>query len=134
MNKIFGSLFLATVLCLSSCNKDEEDSGKSSSEKLTFTKLTKEFVSGGKFSTTEILGNVKGTKSGYTLKEIKSLTPSGVVTVDGTKPDLSLSFKKAGNFTGTLVLEHKDKEDATIEKAAFSVTSAACILCCKFGG
>ncbi len=72
---------------------------------LTFNKVTKAFSSSGSFSTTEILAGVQGTKTGYTLKEIKTLNPIGVATVAGTKPTFSLSMTKIGTFTATLVLE-----------------------------
>ena len=98
--------------------------GKASAASLTFNKVTKTFASGGSFSTSEILSGVQGTKTGYTLKSIASLNPSDVASVSGTKPNLSLTFVKAGSFTATLVLEHSIKADVTINNAAFETSKA----------
>ncbi len=92
---------------------------------LTFNKVTKAYSSGGSFSTADILGGVQGSKTGYTLKEIKTLNPVGIATVAGDKPDFSLSMTKSGTFTATLVLEHATKGDATIPNAQFEITKAA---------
>ena len=97
--------------------------GKASAASLTFNKRTKAFVSGGSFSTSEILAGVQGSKTGYTLKSIASLTPSGIASVSGTKPNLALNFTKAGTFTATIVLEHPTKTDVTITAAQFEITS-----------
>ncbi len=90
------------------------------SEPLTFNRVSKAF-SGGSFTTSEILAGVTGTKSGYTLKEIKALVPSGVASVTGTKPKLSLRMTKIGSFTATIVLAHPSKSDATISNAQFHI-------------
>ena len=95
---------------------------KGSAPSLTFSKRTKTFTSGGSFSTVEILAGVQGTKTGYTLKSIASLSPSGVASVSGTKPNLALNFTKAGLFTATIVLEHSSKADATITGAQFEIS------------
>ncbi len=92
---------------------------------LTFNRVSKAFVSGGNFTTSEILAGVAGTKSGYTLKEIKALDPSDVASVTGTKPNLSLTMTKIGSFTATIVLEHSTKGDATITGAEFKISSSA---------
>ncbi len=94
--------------------------GKTGGETLTFSRREKSLI-GGSFSTSEILAGVGGTKAGYTLKEIRGLNPGGVVTVNGTKPNLSLVMNRAGIFTATLVLEHDIKADATITGAAFKI-------------
>ncbi len=99
--------------------------GSSAGEPLTFDKLTKVYSSGGRFTTAEILGSVRGTKTGYTLREMRSLTPIGVANVTGTKPNLSLSHAKAGTFMATLVLEHATKGDSTIDNASFEITKAS---------
>ncbi len=93
---------------------------KTRGETLTFSRREKSLI-GGSFSTSEILAGVGGTKTGYTLKEIRGLNPGGVVTVNGTKPNLSLVMNRAGSFTATLVLEHDIKADATITGAAFKI-------------
>ncbi len=87
--------------------------------------MSKAFVSGGSFTTSEILAGVGGTKSGYTLKEIKALAPSGVASVTGTKPKLSLTMTKIGSFTATIVLEHSTKGDVTITGAEFKISASA---------
>ncbi len=98
---------------------------KDAAATLTFNRVSKAFVSGGSFTTLEILGGVAGTKSGYTLKEIKALAPSGVANVTGTKPTLSLTMTKIGSFTATIVLEHSTKGDVTITGAQFKISTSA---------
>ncbi len=123
--------FTATIVLEHSTKGDATIKGaefkisSSAGERLTFDKLTKVYSSGGRFTTAEILGNVGGTKAGYTLKEISSLNPIGFASVTGTKPNLSLSHAKAGNFTATLVLEHATKGDSTIDNASFEITKAS---------
>ena len=105
-------------------NNAEFQIDKAGKASLTFNKLTETFASGGSFSTSEILAGVQGSKTGYTLKNITSLNPSGVASVSGSKPNLSLNFIKAGTFTATLVLEHPTKGDATINNAEFQIDKA----------
>ena len=77
---------------------------KRNAENLTFTKISKAFVSGGKFSVADILGGVQGTKTGYTVKNITNLNPSNLATVTASK---ELNFSgRAGSFTATIILEH----------------------------
>ena len=96
---------------------------KGAAASLTFNKRTKTFASGGSFTTNEILAGVQGSKTGYTLKSIASLTPSGIASVSGTKPNFVLNFTKAGTFTATIVLEHSTKADVTLTSAQFEITS-----------
>ncbi len=123
--------FTATIVLEHSTKGDATITGAqfkistSSGERLTFDKLSKVYSSGGRFTTAEILGRVGGTKTGYTLREMRSLNPIGVASVTGTKPNLSLSHAKAGNFTATLVLEHATKGDSTIDNAPFEITKAS---------
>ncbi len=123
--------FTATIVLEHSTKGDVTITGAefkistSAGERLTFGKLTKVYSSGGRFTTAEILGRVGGTKAGYTLREIRSLNPTGVASVTGTKPSLSLSHAKAGSFTATLVLEHATKGDSTIDNASFEITKAS---------
>ena len=105
-------------------NNAEFQIDKAGKASLTFNKLTETFASGGSFSTSEILAGVQGSKTGYTLKEIRTLNPSGVASVSGIKPNLSLAFVKAGTFTATLVLEHANKADVTITGASFEIGKA----------
>ncbi len=92
---------------------------------LTFNRVSKAFISRGNFTTSEILAGVTGTKSGYTLKEIKALVPLGVASVTGTNPNLSLTMTKIGSFTATIVLEHSTKGDATITGAQFKISTSS---------
>ncbi len=123
--------FTATIVLEHSTKGDATITGaqfkisSSAGERLTFGKLTKVYSIGGRFTTAEILGRVGGTKTGYTLREMRSLTPIGVAGVAGTKPNLSLTMTKAGNFTATLVLEHATKGDSTIDNASFEITKAS---------
>ena len=94
---------------------------RGTAETLTFTRLTKQFISGGSFTTTEILNHIQGTKSGYTLKNITNLNPNNLVTVS---PSKALNFSgRTGSFTATITLQHLAKADATITGAEFEVTS-----------
>ena len=90
---------------------------------LTFTKRSKAFSSGGKFTTADILAGVQGTKAGYTVKNITALNPASLATVSSSK---ELNFRgRIGSFTATIILEHSTKADATITNCAFEITSAA---------
>ncbi len=123
--------FTATIVLEHSTKGDVTIKGaefkisSSAGERLTFGKLTKVYSIGGRFTTAEILGSVRGTKTGYTLREMRSLTPIGIANVTGTKPSLSLTMTKAGAFTATLVLEHATKGDSTIDNASFEITKAS---------
>ena len=86
---------------------------------LTFTTLREAYTSGGSFTANEILGQVNGTKTGYTLKAIENLRPTGIAQIAADKK--SLQFTKAGNFTATLILEHDTKMDARIASAQFQI-------------
>ena len=92
---------------------------KGAAKNLTFDKLVtdKETV-----TKDEILRQVRGEKTNYTLKSISSITPAGAATVRGTAPDLSLELDIRANtftFIATMVLEHPLYEDATITRAEF---------------
>ena len=93
---------------------------KSTAERLTFQKVSKSFISGGKFTTAEILGGVRGNKTGYTVKNITTLNPSNLATVTPAK---ELNFSgRIGSFTATLILEHPTKADVTIANCTFEIT------------
>ena len=97
---------------------------KSAAETLTFkTGFQESFVSGGSFTETEIFSNVQGNKTNYKIKEIKNISPTGIVNLSADKK--SLSFVKVGSFTATLVLEHDAKADATITNASFKIIKGA---------
>ena len=121
--KTLGLLFL-TVLLFSACDKDDPLSpGKKPAENLTFQKFTQPF-SDDKIKATDILAKVQGEKGGYTLKEIKDITPSDVLTITGKAPNFIITINKIGTVTATIVLQHKDKKDATIAKASIEITKA----------
>ena len=91
---------------------------------LAFVTFQKTYSSGGSFTAGEILGQVNGTKAGYTLKTIENLRPTGIAQIAGDKK--SLQFTKAGNFTATLTLEQpSQKVDARIANAKFEIAKAA---------
>ena len=117
--------FTATIILQHSTKADvtitncEFEITKRNAENLTFTKRSKPFVSGGKFSVANILAGVSGTKDGYTVKNISNLS-SNIVTVSSTK---TLDFKNvAGAFTATIILQHSTKADVTIENCEFEIS------------
>ena len=121
--KTLGLLFL-TVLLFSACDKDDPLSPeKKPAENLTFQKFTQPFSS-DKIKATDILAKVQGEKGGYTLKEIKDITPKDVLTITGKAPNFIITINKIGTVTATIVLQHKDKKDATIAKASIEITKA----------
>ena len=105
---------------------------KAAAETLTFKAGFKEtFVSGGSFTEAEIFNNVQGSKTGYTIKEIKNISPTGVVNLAANKK--SFVFCKVGSFTATVILEHNTKTDATITNASFTIKIGAAVLMFKAG-
>ena len=86
---------------------------------LSFTTLQKAYTGGGSFTANEIWGQINGTKTGYTLKAIENLSPSGIARIAADKK--SLQFTKAGNFTATLVLENPTKVGVSIANAKFEI-------------
>ena len=90
----------------------------------SFTKITKQYDSGNRFTTNDILGAIRGSKTNYTLKSITAVSPSGIASASGTAPNLSLTMTKAGNFTATIILEHPTKLDVTIPSCEFEITKA----------
>ena len=84
-------------------------------ESLTFDKLS---TAKNTLSKDDILKQVKGNKDGFTLKSIV-VSDSDFAAVQGTAPNLSLTLKKAGDFTATIVLEKADYNNVTLN-ASFS--------------
>ena len=84
-------------------------------EALTFDKLT---TAKNTLSKDDILKQVKGNKEGFTLKSI-TISDSDFAEVRGTAPNFSLTLKKAGDFTATIVLEKVNHKDVTLN-ASFS--------------
>ncbi len=91
---------------------------------LTFEKLTREYIEGGRLNATEILNNVKGQKGNYTLKDITDVFPDDIVKVNGSASGLRLEFKRTGSFKALLSLKHNSKSalDVTISDAEFEIT------------
>ena len=88
----------------------------------SFTKITKQYDSGNRFTTNDILGAIRGSKTNYTLKSITAVSPSGIASASGTAPNLSLTMTKAGNFTATIILEHPTKRNVSIPSCEFEIT------------
>ena len=116
--------FTATIVLEHSYYKDATISSaafeitKAPAKTLTFRKL---LTDRGTVTRDEILRQIRGEKTNYTLKSISSITPAGTATVRGTAPDLSLQLatRTSFTFTATIVLEHPLYEDARIPNAAF---------------
>ena len=93
-------------------------------KKLTFDKLTITYKK--VINEQAILQQVKGTKNGYTLKNISEisgiseLTGANIVEFTGT-PKAVLHIKKAGRFTATLTLAHALYADVTLTGAEFTI-------------
>ena len=86
-------------------------------ESLTFDKLS---TAKSTLSKDDILKQVKGNKDGFTLKSIAiGDSYQSFAEVKGTAPNLSLTLKKAGDFTATIVLEKADYNNVTLN-ASFS--------------
>ena len=94
--------------------------------KLTFDKLTITYKNKKVINEQAILQQVKGTKNGYTLKNISEI--SGISEITGTDiaeftgtPKAALHIKKAGRFTATLTLAHALYADVTLTGAEFTI-------------
>ena len=69
------------------------------------------------------MSHITGNKTGYTLKSITALNPTGVASESGTVPNIYLSMTKVGTFTATITLEHSTKQDAIITNCKFELTA-----------
>ena len=86
-------------------------------EALTFDKLT---TAKSTLSKEDILKQVKGNKDGFIIKSITiGDSYQSFAEVKGTAPNFSLTFKKTGDFTATIVLEKANHKDVTLN-ASFS--------------
>ena len=61
---------------------------RANAETLSFTKITKKFTSGGTIDNAKIMSHITGDKTGYTLKSITALNPTGVASENGTVPNI----------------------------------------------
>ena len=94
---------------------------KDAASSLTFLKRTESFVVGGRFTSSEILSGVQGSKTGYVIKSISSLSPVNLALVNSSK---ELVFTGViGIFTATIVLEHPKKADVTLTNCAFEIAT-----------
>ena len=86
-------------------------------EALTFDKLS---TAKNTLSKDDILKQVKGNKDGFTIKSIAiGDSYQSFAEVKGTAPNFSLTLKKAGDFTATIVLQKTHYNDVTLN-ASFS--------------
>ena len=86
---------------------------KNEAPKLSFTKLVTDKVT---VTHTDLLNQIQGNKTGYTLKTVSfDDTSYGVVT--GSKPNFTLNLKKAGDFDLNLLLEHDTRKDVPLSAA-----------------
>ena len=91
---------------------------------LSFSKITKS-IKTPNITTAEILSSVLGNKTGYSLKGISDISDGTLAVVNGSKPSLGLTLKKAGSFTVTLLLEHSKYGELAIRAAQFECTSVS---------
>ena len=98
---------------------------KLTAPKLSFDKLTLPYQK--VVSEQAILQQVKGTKNGYTLKNISEI--SGISEITGTNiaeftgtPKAVLHIKKTGSFSAKITLTHPLYKDVEITGAQFEIT------------
>ena len=98
---------------------------KLTAKKLTFDKLQIPYQK--VVSEAAILQQVKGTKNGYTLKNISEI--SGISEITGTNiaeftgtPKAVLHIKKTGSFSAKITLTHPLYKDVEITGAQFEIT------------
>ena len=122
-------IFTATIILQHSTKADvtiancEFEIIRANAETLIFTKITEKFTSGGTIDKAKIMSHITGNKTGYTIKSINALTPTGVASASGTAPNIYLSMTKVGTFNATITLQHSTKQDATITGAQFELTA-----------
>ncbi len=101
---------------------------KASAPRLTWTKQTKPFSSGGEITNTNLLAGVTGSgKTGYTIKTVNITNTNGTgarVSGSGRAAKIT-SYTKVGTLTLTLVLAHDTKDDVTLRNAQFEITKAS---------
>ncbi len=101
---------------------------KASAPRLSWTKQSKAFNSGGEITNTHLLAGVTGSgKNGYTIKAVNITNTNGTgarVSRSGRTTKIT-SYTKAGTFTLTLVLAHDTKDDVTLRNAQFEITKAS---------
>ncbi len=97
---------------------------KDAAPRLTWTKQTKPFSSGGEITNPELLAGVTGSgKNGYTIKTVNITNKNGTsarVSGSGRAAKIT-SYNKAGTLTLTIVLQHDAKDDVTLRNAEFHI-------------
>ncbi len=92
---------------------------------LSWRRQSKVYSSAGEISHAELLGGVRGTKTGYRLKTVQITGDSGGsgarVSGMGTAAKI-VSYGKATILTLTLVLQHATKAEKTLSNAVFEIT------------
>ena len=86
-------------------------------EPLTFDRIT---TAKKNLTKEDILTNIKGNKNGFTIKSITiddAYKP--FAQVKGTTPNFSITLKKAGDFSATIILQKTNYSEVTL-KASFS--------------
>ena len=92
---------------------------KESAKVLRFDRLRTAYKSS--LNKAEILGQLQGEKLGYTLKSI-TVSNTSFAQAAGAAPNISITLRRVGTFTATIVLEHPRYGDVTITSAAFEIT------------
>ncbi len=91
---------------------------------LSWRKQSKVYSSAGEISNAELLGGVRGTKTGYRVKTVQITNDSGGsgarVSGMGTAAKI-VSYGKATILTLTLVLQHDTKAEKTLSNATFEI-------------
>ncbi len=99
---------------------------KIAAPRLSWTRRSKPFSSGGEITNSDLLAGVTGSgRAGYTIKTVNITGHGGLTraTVSGSGTSAKImSYTKAGTLTLTLVLEHPYRVDATISSAQFDIT------------
>ncbi len=103
---------------------------KASAPKLTWTKQSKPYRSGGEISNADLLAGLNGTsaaKTGYTIKSVIITNKNGTgarVSGMGTSAKI-VGYTQAGILTLTLVFQHPAKMDVTLTGKKFEITKAS---------
>ncbi len=91
---------------------------------LSWSRQNKVYSPAGEISNAELLGGVRGTKTGYRIKsvQITSDSSSSGATVSGSGAGAKIvGYRKATILTLTLVLEHGTKPQKTLSNAMFEI-------------
>ena len=117
------NLTIAACFFIFACNKNKVDEEVKPAVKFSFNKLTRQHKDGKTITMEQILTQIpKAKKEGYTLKSIRiESEKASFAEVSGTAPNFTITIKKAGTFTMTIVLEKQRQDDVTIVDCEVSV-------------